>query len=227
MLPVEHCRSVSTTPYSIAGHAERTRLPPLPRCRCGCSQCTCWTGRRRSSRRCKSSAAGQVHDAVLCRGALRGARAREGKMEPPLQLVHVLDGQTSQLTVMRGSTAVQGPQRRTRSPARRDALGSRDSRWSRRCSRYLCRTPKRRSPQCCDISTAGECPRRRTESPGTRRRMHPRRPRWSRRCSRCTCRMHGRRSSRRCKLHGARWPGEPPLQVQASELGGRPVAAAC
>ena len=37
-------------------------------------------------------------------------------MEPPLQLVHVLDGQTSQLTVMRGSTAVQGPQRRTRSP---------------------------------------------------------------------------------------------------------------
>ena len=37
-------------------------------------------------------------------------------MEPPLQLVRVLDGQTSQLTLMRGRTAVQGPQRRTRSP---------------------------------------------------------------------------------------------------------------
>ena len=67
-------------------------------------------------------------------------------MEPPLQLVHVLDGQTSQLTVMRGSTAVQGPQRRTRSPARRDALGSRDSGWSRRCSRDLCRTSKTSQP---------------------------------------------------------------------------------
>ena len=75
-------------------------------------------------------------------------------------------------------------------------------------------------------STASQCPRHRTRSSGTQRRTHPHRPRWSRRCSRCTCRMHGRRSSRRCK-HGARWPGGPPLQVQACELGGRPVAASC
>ena len=75
-------------------------------------------------------------------------------------------------------------------------------------------------------STASQCPRRRTRSSGTQRRTPPHRPRWSRRCSRRTCRMHGRRSSRRCK-HGARWPGGPPLQVQACELGGRPVAASC
>ena len=75
-------------------------------------------------------------------------------------------------------------------------------------------------------STASQCPRRRTRSSGTQRRTPPHRPRWSRRCSRCTCRMHGRRSSRRCK-HGARWPGGPPLQVQACKLGGRPVAASC
>jgi len=98
-------------------------------------------------------------------------------VEPPRQSVHESDGQTSQLTVLQGSTASQ-------------------------------------------------CPRRRTRSSGTQRRTPPHRPRWSRRCSRCTCRMHGRRSSRRCK-HGARWPGGPPLQVQACELGGRPVAASC
>ena len=54
----EHCRSVSTTPYSFAGHTE-TLVPPRPRCRCCCGRCRWWTGRRRSSRRCRASLAGE------------------------------------------------------------------------------------------------------------------------------------------------------------------------
>jgi hypothetical protein len=32
----EHCRSVSTTPYSVARHTE-TRVPATSQCRCHCS----------------------------------------------------------------------------------------------------------------------------------------------------------------------------------------------
>ena len=91
-------------------------------------------------------------------------------------------------------------------------------------SRPSCRTDRRHSSRCCEMSTVGQCPRHRAESPGTQRRTRPRCPRCRCCCSRCTCWTHRRRSSRRCKIRAA---GQCPRRGTRSKGPQRHTSPAC
>ena len=91
-------------------------------------------------------------------------------------------------------------------------------------SRPSCRTDRRHSSRCCEMSTVGQCPRHRAESPGTQRRTRPRCPRCRCCCGRCTCGTHRRRSSRRCKIRAA---GQCPRRGTRSKGPQRHTSPAC